>query len=396
MSSPTHTARTLPPPAGHEAPLRVATMVSGLPSTGAENVVVRGLGELRAAGADPVLVTLNTRRDGDLPAQVHAAGIRRIDADARRMVDPQAIRRLVATVRRERFDVLHAHDQDSIILGAVLRRVTGTPLVISRHVLAEPATTVREHLRAHLVLRAARRSADHVIAVADAVGATLATQARVPAERITTVHNGIDPRGYGPGTDRDALRRDLGWDPDAPVVLMVAWFRPGKGHDLLPRIVPAVRDRIPGVRFALAGTGPLLDEVRRRMAPLGDTVSFLGHRNDVPGLLRAADVVLLPSWSEALPTVLLEAGAAARPVVASAVGGSAAIVAEAVTGHLVLPGRPAAFADRLVGLLDDPARARAMGARARERVAARFSVRAQARATVAVYRRVVAARAGAR
>lgn len=376
------------PPSGRpDGPLRVALMVSGLPSTGAESVVVHSLPELRAAGVDPILVTLNTRRDGSLADEVRTSGVRRIDVGARRMLDPRAIRRLVAVFRRERFAVLHANDQDSIILGGLLRRMTGTPLVLSRHVLVEPAEDVRERARARLVIEVARRIADHVIVVADAVGATLSAQTGIPQDRITAVHNGVEPAAYAarPG-ERDALRAQLGWASDVPVVLMVAWFRPGKGHELLADIVPRVASRIPGVRFALAGGGPRLAEIRRLLAPYGDAVQFLGHRTDVAALLQAADALLLPSWSEALPTVVIEAGAAGRPVVASDVGGTREIVEDAVTGHLVPPGRADDFADRLVDLLGDRSAAQKMGRLAHERIADRFTVREQARATADVYR----------
>lgn len=372
-------------------PLRVALMVSGLPSTGAESVVVHSLPELRAAGVEPVLVTLNTRRDGSLADEVLDAGIRRIDVAARRMADPRAIRRLVGVFRRERFAVLHANDQDSIILGGLLRRLTRTPLVLSRHVLIEPAEDARERARARLVLLVARRLADHVIVVADAVGTTLSAQTGIPPDRITAVHNGVELAPYAPRPDeRAAVRAGLGWGPDVPVVLMVAWFRPGKGHELLADIVPRVAARVPKVRFALAGGGPRLADIRRLLAPYGGTVQFLGHRTDVPALLLATDVLLLPSWSEALPTVVIEAGAAGRPVVASDVGGTREIVEDAVTGHLVPPGRADDFADRIVDLLVDRAAAQKMGRLAHERIADRFTVREQARATVDVYRATVA------
>lgn len=368
-------------------PLRVALLMSGLPSSGAETVVVRSLAQVRDRGIDPVLITLNTRRDGALADEVRAAGVRRIDIGARRMLEPRAIRRLAAVLRRERFDLMHASDQDSIILGGLLRHVTAMPLVVSRHVLAEPAGAARERARAWLVLAVARWVADHVIVVADAVGTALTARAGVPVRRITTVHNGVDVASYGAG-DRAAVRRRLGWSPQRPAVLMVAWFRAGKGHDLLADIVPRVRARVPQVAFALAGDGELRADIARQLSPHAGAVQFLGHRSDVPALLAAADVVLLPSWSEALPTVLIEAGAAGVPVVASGVGGAAEIVDDAVTGHLVAPGDTAAFADRLVALLTAPAAARTMGDRARVRIGERFTVAGQAAATVAVYERV--------
>lgn len=369
------------------APLRVALLMSGLPSSGAETVVVRSLAGLRDQGVDPVLITLNTRRDGALADEVRSAGVRRLDLGARRLFEPRAIRRLAALLRRERFDLVHAGDQDSIILGGLLRRVTRTPLVISRHVLVEPADDLREWLRARLVLAVARHVADHVIVVADAVGTALADRSGVPAGRITTVHNGVDMARYG-AADRVAIRRTLGWPPDQPVVLMVAWFRAGKGHDLLSDIVPRLHARVPSVLLALVGDGDLRADIEHELAPYACAVQFLGHRTDVPSLIGAADAVLLPSWSEALPTVLIEAGAAGVPVVASAVGGAGEIVADGATGHLVAPGDSAAFADRLAALLDDPETARTMGDRARTKIAEQFTVAEQAEATAALYRRV--------
>lgn len=369
------------------APLRVALLISGLPSSGAETVMVRSLEELRDRGIDPVLITLNTRRDGTLADEVRSAGVRRIDLGARRLFEPRAIRRLAAVLRRERFDLVHANDQDSIILGGLLRRLTGAPLVITRHVLVEPGDDVRERVRARLVLTVARRVADHVIVVADAVGTALADRSGVAASRITTVHNGVDMARYS-AVDRIAVRHTLGWPPDRSIVLMVAWFRAGKGHDLLSDIVPQLHARVPNVLFALVGEGELRPDIERELAPYACAVQFLGHRTDVPSLIGAADVLLLPSWSEALPTVLIEAGAAGVPVVASAVGGASEIVTDGVTGHLVTPGDSAAFVDRLAALLDDPETGRAMGDRARTTIATQFTVAAQVEATAAVYHRV--------
>lgn len=378
-----HAAGSPRPPAS----LRIGLLLSGLPSTGAETVVVRSLTGIRALGVDPVLLTLNTQRDGALADEVRVVGVRRIDVDARRLFDPSAIRRLAMILRRERFDVVHAGDQDSIILAGLLCRIIGTPVVISRHVLVEPTDDLRERIRARLVLAVARWLCDHVIVVADAVGGALMARTSVPAERMTTVHNGVEPATYR-DADRTGIRAELGWPHDRPVVLMVAWFRAGKGHDLLADIVPRVVARVPGVRFALVGDGELRPEIAHELAPHAGSVQFLGHRTDVPSLLAAADVMLLPSWSEALPTVLIEAGAAGVPVVASDVGGAREIVHDGATGHLVAPGRTEAFADRLVELLTDPPAARSMGRHGRARIAERFTVDRQAAATVAVYRRV--------
>jgi glycosyltransferase involved in cell wall biosynthesis len=107
---------------------------------------------------------------------------------------------------------------------------------------------------------------------------------------------------------------------------------------------------------------------------LEDRVHFLGQRMDVPDLLRASDMLILPSDNEALPTVLIEAGASALPVVATCVGGIPEIVEDSATGMLIPPRDPAALAGAIRRLVDDPALAQAMGQHAYERVRSIFTL----------------------
>jgi glycosyltransferase involved in cell wall biosynthesis len=128
---------------------------------------------------------------------------------------------------------------------------------------------------------------------------------------------------------------------------------------------------------ALVGEGPLRNTVAARVRELDlvDHVHLLGWRDDASQLMAAADVVTLTSRWEGLPHVLLEAMAWSRPVVATAVNGCPEVVVDGETGFLVEPGDTAGWADRVVELLDDPAKAALMGRRGRERVEERYSLR---------------------
>lgn len=371
------------------AALRLLVMLTTLATGGGERNVVDLLPRLAARGCEVDLCTLTTRRDGPIAADVAAAGIRRVDLGGTRLLDVRAWARLRTLVRSGGYDLVHTHDQYSNILGALLVRPSRVPVVMSRHVLEEPRPRWREAVRAEAVLRAARFGATRVVAVSDAVRVRVAADARLDPARVVTVHNGIDPRRFH--GDRAEARRRLGWPAGAPAVTMLAVLRPGKGHEVLLDAVPAVTTAVPGTVVRLVGGGPLHDDLARRAAALGPAVELTGERSDVPDVLAASDVVVLPSWSEALPTVLLEAGAAGRPVVATPVGGAPEIVVDGETGVLVPTGDPAALAGAVVGLLRDPARAAAMGERARARVHARFTLDHQADGLIAVYRDVLAA-----
>jgi glycosyltransferase involved in cell wall biosynthesis len=170
---------------------------------------------------------------------------------------------------------------------------------------------------------------------------------------------------------------------------MVGVLRYGKGHEVLFQAIPQLKAAVPNVQIKLVGDGELEAQLREQAAPYADVIEFLGQRTDIPQLLSASDVLVLPSWSEALPTVLIEAGAASLPVVATQVGGIPEIVEEGKTGYIVPPGDPSALATRLIDLLQNPALARQMGQAAHTRVVQQFSLQRQALQTITLYKSIL-------
>jgi len=371
--------------------MRVLLMTSGLPLRGAERNVVSVLPRLKAQGVDIRLGTLNTRRDGPLAEEFARTGLPRHDLGARRLLDRAAWGRFVALIRAEKFDLIHAEDQDTILFAALAHRRLGIPAVMTRHVLVELAPDLKKWVRARAVLLAARHGFDRIVAPSEAVRQDFARRAGVPLARIETIYNGLDMEPFLAGRDRAALRAALGWG-DAPVVLLIAALRERKGHDVLFQAIPALRAAVPDVQIKLVGDGKRAAAIRAEAEPYRDVVEFMGERTDVPELLAACDAVVQTSWSEALPTVLIEAAASARPVVATDVGGSAEVVADGQTGYLVPAGDAVQIAARLAQLLHDRDLAARLGAQARQRVLGLFTLEEQARRTAGLYARVLAAR----
>ena len=368
--------------------MRPLVLISGLAAGGAERVTVTFLRRLQARGMQVPVCTVTGRHDGALAREVNAAELRRYDLGARRLADPRALLRLVRLIRRERIDMIHAHGQDASIIAHAACFLTRTALIVTRHVLEEPGGNARERLRARLALTALRKC-DLAVAVSDAAAARLSALSGRRRDSIAVIRNGIELGRFEPARcapDGLRIRRALGME-DARIVLMPAVMRPGKGHDVMLDAFARVARAQPLARLLLAGTGPLEAGLRDRAAPLGDAVKFLGHREDMAALLSAADIVALPSAAEALPTVLLEAAAAARPVVATAVGGTAEIVKDCRTGWLVDAGDAAGLADGIVALLADPDRAHRFGAEGRALAEKQFGIDRQIDATLEVWRR---------
>jgi glycosyltransferase involved in cell wall biosynthesis len=191
--------------------------------------------------------------------------------------------------------------------------------------------------------------------------------------------------------DRATARRRAGLPLMAPVVLTIGRFSEQKGHRYLLDAIPAIVARVPDACFAWVGSGELAADLRARVAAegLADQVRFLGQRDDIPTLLAAADLFVLPSLFEGLPLVALEAMAAGLPVVGTRVCGTAEAVADGVTGRLVDPQDGAALAAGILEVLAQPDRGARWGAAGRRRVAAHFRADQMAAATARIYEELV-------
>lgn len=354
--------------------VRPLLLLSSLAAGGAERVVVSLACRLAQRGYDAAVCTLTSSQDTHLADELRQAGVTRYDLAARRLSDSRAVVRYLRLLSRSGVDVVHAHGQDAWILASVARWLTRVPLILTRHVLDESAGTWRQSVRRRCALEAVRR-ADALVAPSSATADTLAELAGICASRIQVIPNGIDLERFHPGTTgREGVRRALGCAAHERVLLMPAVLRQGKGHEVVLDALPAIRRCLPHVKLVFAGAGDREADLRQRAEPYGDRVVFLGHRDDLPDLLAACDLVVLSSYSEALPVALIEAAAAGRPVVASRVGGTPDIVAHGVSGLLVPPGDPGALADAIVAVLSDQERLQAFGQAARMIARHKFSL----------------------
>lgn len=191
----------------------------------------------------------------------------------------------------------------------------------------------------------------------------------IDPSRIAFVPNGVEDHFFEP-RDGHASRLALGLSPARPVAVVPARLAPRKGHVDLIAAWPAVQSRAPGAVALFAGDGPLRAplEAMAESAGLAGAVKVLGHVDDMPALLAAADAAVLPSRLEGVPLALLEAMAAGLPVVATRVGGVTEAVEDGVTGLLVAPRDPGALGLAVGEVLAERAWSRGLG-RAGQRAA---------------------------
>jgi glycosyltransferase involved in cell wall biosynthesis len=287
---------------------------------------------------------------------------------------------LIRFIRAQRVDVIHAHKFGSNVWGVLIGALTGVRVIIAHeHTWSFEGQRLRQLIDRRIV----SRLADAVVAVSHMDRRRMIEVVGMPADRVVFIANGIAPLPPGDGS---LLRREVGIPHDAPVLVSVANLRPQKALDVMLRAVAIVRRRFPDVRLLLAGGGDrttlqaLADEL-----DISAAIVFLGVRGDVANVLAAGDVAVSSSDFEGSPLAAMEYLAAGLPVVATDVGGMPDLVHQRENGLLVPRRDPEALAEAIGELLSDPARAREMGSRGRERQREEFSLEAMVRRVQDLY-----------
>ena len=292
----------------------------------------------------------------------------------------RAIRYLCDEIRRRKPDVVHTHGPRAHFMAGLASRLAGHPVLVAsihgsfRQFSAgnekemDPWRSRLKEVQYGGIDELAARLADQAVAVCRATRREMLESLKVPARKVTVIHNGIDEQQVAKA-EADAIRRELGFS-EGPhkVVLYVGRLAFHKGSRDLIDAAELVAARLPDARFVFVGDGPLEAEMRSRAAtgPLAGKTVFTGSRDDAVAFMPTADLLVLPSLSEGLPLTLLEAAMMGRAMVVTDVGGMSEVVVPGETGELVSPRNPVALSAAIIELLDDDALRRSMGAAARK------------------------------
>jgi glycosyltransferase involved in cell wall biosynthesis len=361
-------------------PVRLLLVVDSLEVGGAERQVVDLAVALRRKGYE---VTVACSIAGDLSGVLEEAGIPvrpLLDRLAKRRFSLSYAWRLRRLLRKERFDLVHAHIYASTAAAAIATLGTGPPLVITEHTEASWQTW-----RARWVSRWVYRRVERIIAVSTPIRRRLIERDGVHPDLITIVPNAVVSASEPRAAPLPAELRER------PLVGVVARLQPEKGVENFLKAAARIAPSFPEAHFIIAGDGPLRQDLASLAEELGlkGRVHFLGFRSDASELMKSLDVLVVPSLTEGSPLVTLEAMAGGVPVVASAVGGIPDQIRHEREGLLVPPGDTGATGDAVSTLLRDPAYARRLGEAGRRRAAARFSHATMVRQIEDVYREVL-------
>lgn len=310
--------------------------------------------------------------------------------------DLLAIRRLCQVIREFKPDVIHTQTSKAGIVGRLAARLAGVPVIIhTAHAFPFHAYLPWPVQWAYIWIERWVASWTDLLMVDTESVRMDGLRERIvqDASRIVTVPMGVDlmrfsPSLGGPGTLRDAL----GLGRQALVVGTVARLVPDKGLDCFLRMAAIIRAERADVKFLIVGEGPLRQRLEQlaESIGIGPDVAFAGHRTDIPEMMQAMDLFVLPTRREGFGVVFAEAMAMEKATVGSDIGPIAEVLEDGVTGYLAPADDPKVFAVRTLELLNDNAKRRTFGEAGRRRVEQRFSQSRMCELIEGHYRRLLA------
>lgn len=319
-----------------------------------------------------------TGPEGSLIEEVQARGVPlTIEPVLVREINPLkdalAVGRLIQFMRRGRFTIVHTHSSKAGILGRWAAKLAGVPIIVHtvhgwghhdrQHPLVRQIYIWLEKLTLPITTQlivVSPRDADK--GLRDGIGTP---------QTYVVIRSGIELDRFGhPQRARPQVRAELGLPPDAPVVGTVTRLSPQKAPLDFVQAAGLIARKRPDAWFVLVGDGLLRPQVEAlaRQLKIADRLILTGLRRDVPELMNAFDMFALASLWEGLPRVLPQAMATGLPIVATAIDGNAEAISDGVNGLLVPPGKPAALAQQVLNLLENPRLANTLAQAGRQRV----------------------------
>ena len=317
-------------------------------------------------------VAIACRPDSALAKMAQEAGleVHHFAFPARGAFGPKLIYSLYRLLRQERFEVVATHSSVDSWAAGIAAWMAHTPVIIRyRHI----TTPVRNNLANRILYG---RLADRIITTGEHTADLLAEDLGLDRSRFISIPTGVDLNRFNGRGERAKVRAEWGLEAAQPAVGIIAVLRSMKNHRLFLEAAAQLHKRMSNARFFIIGDGPMRATLKKRAEELGinDAVCFTGHRQDMPDVLAALEVVVLcSSTGEGVPQVIAQALAMQRPVVATEVGSVSELVIDESTGLLIAPDNVEALTEAIARLLQDPPLAARLAASGRRLVEERFS-----------------------
>jgi len=254
-------------------------------------------------------------------------------------------------LRDEQIDIIHTHNTQPLVDGTIGAILSGVKTIIhtdhARKFPDKKRYMFAEWLMSHFV--------NKIVGVSEHTSNNLIKYEKISPKKIITIPNGIDGLKYNIKIDREKKKKELGITRDGPIIGLGVRLIKSKGITYLLKAMPELIKTFPDITLVIAGMGDYENQLKKEANEIGvdKNTLFIGPRLDMPELLKLFDLYVLPSLSEGLPMVLLEAMAAGCPIIATKVGGIELAITDGENGLLIEPRNSQLLTKNIITLLND-------------------------------------------
>lgn len=272
---------------------------------------------------------------------------------------------LIRWIKKQEFSIVHTHLMPADIIGIVSAKLAGVPSLVSTKHGMEFYKTARWHTK--LLLRRSSRWLLAFICITQYMKQEFQKVFKLPDAKMPVIPHGIP----APGGIKEKSSKDN------PVVLFVGRMLEFKGVESLVRIWREIYQKVPQARLLMIGDGPLREDLENEVKEkeYGESVTFTGEVKDVGSYYQEGSILVLPSTTEGLPVILLEAMSFGLPIITYKIMGIPEVVVHEKTGLLIPPGSEEKFKQAMLSLLQEPEKARAMGGEGLKRFNEKYSLK---------------------
>ncbi len=331
-------------------PINLMQVTHDLAIGGLQQVVVN---ICRTINRDMFHVTVLCLRGlGELVPEIEKLGIKVILLSQKNNgTDYLSFLKIAQVFRNEEVEVIHTHNSQPLIEGTMGSLLSG----VKRIVHTDHGRIFPDKKRYMFAERLASMFCYKIVGVSLKTAQDLMKYEKIPPKKVITISNGVDGSKFNISIDKEHKKDELGIKNKGPIIGLASRLSEEKGVKYLISAMPKIINNYPDCCLIIAGNGHLKKELQDYTIKLGvrENIVFIGSRIDMPELFNLFDLVVLPSISEGMPMVLLEAMAAGCPIVATEVGGVPAIIQHDHNGSLVKPGDPDALVSAILRLIGD-------------------------------------------
>ena len=337
--------------------------------------------QLASALRDHFKVFVAASPGGRFEEGLSGLGIRLIPVDMRQRLSFKPISELVRIIKEKKITLVHSQGGRADFFARVAGKMARVPYIVSTVAMPVEGYDVGRWRKAVYIFldRLTERYVDRFIVVSEVLKETLIKGHKIPPHKVVRIYNGIEIERYRHDATYADLRKEWRVPSHVPLIGAIGRLVWQKGLTHLLQAMPLVFQDYPDTRLILVGEGPLQEDLRDQVRDLGieASVFFVGFRIDIPAVLAALDLLVVPSVLEGFPMTILEAMAMAKPIVASDINGVREQIENGRTGILVPPGDPQALAEGIKQMLKDRTQAKKLGTETRKQVEEMFDIKQQ-------------------